>query len=109
MADESDLPPIQPGDIQPHKYNPTVKLLEWLTKTVLGLDNLPEEAREQYNQIVWDGYFHDAVSELEPEMLKDLQMRLPPTKFEDMTAAELEEFMRGLPELDPPNEGGSTE
>jgi len=70
MADENDLPPVPPGEIHPHEFNPTKELLEWLTRTMLRMD-IPDEAREEYMQLVTDSFFTQAVGPLFKELSEE--------------------------------------
>lgn len=93
MANESDLPPLDPAMVQLPDFNSASELMKWLIGTVLEMDEVTDERREQLALVISQMQFNEIMKDVSADIIKDL------------TATQMEKL---LEELDP-NEGEPTE
>jgi hypothetical protein len=74
-ADESGLPPLDPGDIRLPEYNSGGELMKWLISTVLELPDVTDEQRDGLAEVVRRIEFNDIMKNVSADMVRDLMSR----------------------------------
>lgn len=75
MADDTDLPPINPTELANDEFNGPRLIIRWIVEALLSLDNLDDSYREELGDILRDIAFQNMAKILKEDLFEELVTR----------------------------------